>query len=361
VRRLVVSLGAAAVLLGGFLYLLDPVQVATHLRGTDVAVFAIGFLAILAALACWSVATRRLFLAAQVDLSQRRAFLAYGAGAFGKQVLPMGNAGGPAVMAYAFDREVKLGYSRTLAVIVTAEFLSLVASVCLALVGVGLLLAFDPSAATLQVLGFGVVLVAVGLAALGVVLWYRRRHVTLGLVGLSHVLHPLVHRLSAGLADRIHPENVGGSVGRCYASIDAVTADRRAVATAFALTLLGWGCFALPLYSAALALDAPLSLALALVLVPVGGLATVVPLPGGLGGLELAMTGLIAALTGIDLATAGAVVILYRLCAFWFFVLVSGLCAAASAVGVRDLSKPLDATSWGTVPLEDPFGRSDAE
>ena len=41
------------------------------------------------------------------------------------------NAGGPAVMAYAFDREVGLGYGRSLAIIVVAEFLSLVSSLVL--------------------------------------------------------------------------------------------------------------------------------------------------------------------------------------------------------------------------------------
>jgi uncharacterized protein (TIRG00374 family) len=301
--------------------------------------------AILAALACWSEGTRRLFRAADVDLSRRRAFLAYGAGAFGKQVLPMGNAGGPAVMAYAYDRQANLGYSRTLAVVVTAEFLSLVASVCIALVGVGLLLAFDPSVTTLRFLGVGIAIVAGGLLALGVGVWYRRRHVTLGVIGLAHVVHPLLDRVAPRLAARVHPTDVAGSVERCYASIDAVTADRRAVVVAFALTLLGWLCFALPLYTAALALGSPLSLALVLALVPAAGLATVVPLPGGLGGFELILAGLLSALAGTDLTTAGAVVILYRLCSFWFFVLVGGLCATASAVGLRQLSTPLEAST----------------
>jgi uncharacterized protein (TIRG00374 family) len=345
VRRLLVSSVAAAGLLGGFLYLLDPAVVFEHLRETDLAVFAVGLVAILAALACWSEATRRLFRAVGVDVPRHRAFLAYGAGAFGKQVLPMGNAGGPAVMAYAFDREVRLGYSRTLAVVVTAEFLSLVASVSMALAGVGLLLALDPSAARLRWLGVGVLVVAVGLVVLGLVLWYRRHRVTLAVVGLAHLLYPIVNRLSPRLADRVHPDDVTGSVERCYASIDAVTADRTAVASGFGLTMLGWVCFAIPLYTAARALGVPLSIALVLVLVPTAGLLTVVPLPGGLGGFELALTGLLTALAGLDLAAAGAIVILYRLCSFWFFVLVGGLCAAASTVGVRDLSTRLEAGS----------------
>jgi uncharacterized protein (TIRG00374 family) len=361
VRRILVWAVAAVGLLGGFLYLLDPAAVLEHLRETDLAVFAVGLGAILAALASWSEATRRLFRATEVDVSRRRALLAYGAGAFGKHVLPMGNAGGPAVMAYAFDREVQRGYSRTLAVVVTAEFLSLVASVSIALAGVVLLLALNPSTARLRWLGVGVAMVALGLVVLGLILWYRRRRVTLALVGLAHLLYPLLNRVSPRFAHRIHPGDVSGSVERCYASIDAVTADRMAVASAFGLTVLGWICFSIPLYTGSLALGVPVSMALVLVLVPAAGLLTVVPLPGGLGGFELALTGLLTALAGIDLATAGAIVILYRLCSFWFFVLVGGLCAAGSTIGLRDLATPLGGVPTTTVSGQERLRESDAE
>jgi uncharacterized protein (TIRG00374 family) len=244
---------------------------------------------------------------------------------------------------------------------VTAEFLSLVASVSIALVGVVALVVFEPPTATLRWLGVGAGIVAVGLVVLGIVLWYRRRHVTLAVVGLAHLLYPLVYRISPRLADQVHPDDVTGSVGRCYASIDAVTADRTAVASAFGLTVLGWICFAIPLYTAALALGVPLSMALVLVLVPAAGLLTVVPLPGGLGGFELALTGLLTALAGVDLAIAGAVVILYRLCSFWFFVLVGGLCAAGSTVGLRDLATPVDGGQTATAAAENRIPGSDAE
>lgn len=105
--------------------------------------------------------------------------------------------------------------------------------------------------------------------------------------------------------------------------------------------------FAVPLYTGALALGVRVPLALVLFLVPVAGLATVVPLPGGLGGFEVALAGLLAALAAVDLTSAGAVVILYRLCSFWFFVLVGGIAASMSAVGVRELAAPLDPSTGG--------------
>jgi uncharacterized membrane protein YbhN (UPF0104 family) len=61
-----------------------------------------------------------------------------------------------------------------------------------------------------------------------------------------------------------------------------------------------------------------------LFIVPVGGLATVVPLPGGIGGVEFAVAGMVIALTTIDPAVVGAMVLLYRVCVYWFLVLVGG-------------------------------------
>lgn len=346
-RRLLASFGAALLVLGGFLLVLGPARLARQLAGANLGLFALGLVAILAALGCWSDASRRLFVASDTPLSRRRAFVAYGTGAFGKQVLPMGNAGGPAVMAYAFDREVDLGYSRTLAVIVVAEFLSLLASVVLGLTGVVVLLWVESPATGLRWLGAGVVLVGAVLAALGTVVWYRRRHVAMAVAGVARLLRPVVIRVSPARADRLHPERVDAGLRRYYATVDAVVADRRAVVAAFALTQVGWVFFAIPLWTGARALGVQVPLALVLFLVPIAGLATVFPLPGGLGGFEVALAGLLTALAAVDLTSAGAVVILYRLCSFWFFVLVGGVAASVSAVGVRELAAPLDPSTDG--------------
>lgn len=361
-RRLLASFGAALLLMGGFLLVLGPARLARQLAGVDVGLFALGLVAILVALGCWSEASRRLFVAADAPLSRRRAAVAYGAGAFGKQVLPMGNAGGPAVMAYAFDREVNLGYGRTLAVVVVAEFLSLVASVVLGLVGVAVLLSVGSSVTGLRWLGVAVVLVGALLAALGVVVWYRRRHVAAAVAGVARVLRPVVARVSPARAARLRPDHVEAGLGRYYATFDTVLADRRALVAAVALTQVGWVFFAVPLYTGALALGVRVPPALVLFLVPVAGLATFFPLPGGLGGVEVVLVGLLAALAAVDLTAAGAVVILYRLCSFWFFVLVGGVAASASAVGVRELAAPLDPSTAGpeeskaVASVDDPDG-----
>jgi hypothetical protein len=340
-KRLLVSGVAAVALLAGFVVLLDPAQLAAQLAGAHLPTLALGLLAVVAAMGCWSEASRLLFGSFGADVSRVRVFLAYGTGAFGKQVLPMGNAGGPAVMAYAFEREVDLGYSRSLAVIAVAEFLSLLASILLALVGIGVLLGLGTTGGGIRLLGVGVLLAAGALVALGVVVWSQRTAVTAALTALARRLHGPVGRVSPRLAARLDPGRVGGGLDRYYATFDEVVADRRTLAVAFLLTQVGWLCFALPLYTGALALGVDLPFALALFLVPAVGVATVVPLPGGLGGIELALAGLLTGLAGLELAVAGAVVVCFRLCSFWFFTLVGGVAASLSAVPVGDLPASL--------------------
>lgn len=341
-RRLLASVGASVLVLGGFLLVVGPARLVGQLAGVRIGVFALGLVAVLVALGLWSEASRRLFAAFDTPIPRRRAFLAYCAGAFGKQVLPMGNAGGPAIMAYAFDREAGLGYGRALAVVVIAEFLSLAASVLLGAAGLAVLLSGDASPPELRWVGVGVALVAATLVALVVVVWYRRRHVEMTVAGVARLVRPIAGRLSPRLGDRLRPERITATLRGHYATVDAVTADRRALLWAFLLTQLGWAAFALPLYTGALALGLHLPLALVAFLVPTAGLATVVPLPGGLGGVEVALAGLLTALAGIDLAVAGAVVVLYRLCSFWFFVMIGGIGASMAAVGVGELPAPLE-------------------
>lgn len=340
-RRLLLLVVATALVVGGFLFVLNPEQLVRQLADVHIGIFALGLLAIIAALVCWSETNRRLFNAAGTSLSRRRAFVAYGAGVFGKQVLPVGNAGGPPIMAFTFNREAALGYTQSLAVITVTNLLGLVTSLVIAGVGIGGLMFFGSAGSDLRWLGIGVGLVSAALVMLSVV-WYRRRYVRLAITGSAGLLAPLVGKVSPSAAERLRPERVNDTLQRYYETFRSVMGDRRAVLSAFVFSLLGAVFFALPLYTGALALGVDLRLELALFIVPAAGLTAVVPLPGGLGAVEGVLVGLLVALTAIELTTAGAVVILFRLCSFWFLVLICGIAASMAAVDVHEVLASTD-------------------
>lgn len=337
-KRGLIAFAAAILLLLALLFALDPVAIAEHLARTNPGVFALGLVAVLLTLVCWSEAFRRLFVASGGLLSPRRAFSAYGTAMFGKQVLPMGHAGGPALMAYTFDRETSLGYNRTLAVVTVAEFLNVLASVALAVVGVLYLLLFVPTVPGLRVLQLGVLAFAAAVVLLGLVFRYRRAAVERAVLGVAELLRRTVGRLSDRLEAALAPERVDAELDRYYGAVVAVTADRRAVLDAYLLMQAGWVLFTVPLYTGALALGIRLPVALVVFVVPAAGLATVVPLPGGLGGFELVLAAILTALTGLELAVVAAIVLLYRLCSYWFMVFVGGASSAYSATTVRELA-----------------------
>lgn len=325
--RLGVSSVLAIALLALFLYGLGPQRLAAHLADANPVVFALGLLGIVLAVVCWSEATRRLFTASGVALSPRRGVITYGTGAFGKQVLPMGNAGGPAVMGFVYDRETDIGYSRAFAIVVIGELLSLVASILLATVGIFVLVHQGAPAGTIRWIGVGVAAVTVTLAAGSLVVWYRRAGVTTVLGSVATYLHPVVESIHPGIATRLEPQRIGSGLERYFETVEEMLAKRESILAAAFLSLLGWIFFVVPLYTSGLAVGVQIPMALVLFLVPAAGLATAFPLPGGLGGVEIALAALLVALTGLELAAAGAIVVLYRLCSFWFFILLGGFCA----------------------------------
>lgn len=337
-KRTLAAFGVSLALLAGFVVALDPVRLLVHLERTTPWLFALGLVAVLAALVCWSLAMRELLAAAGDRVSVWRAFVAYGTSMFGKQVLPMGHVGGPALVAYTFDRETTLDYNGTLAVVTVAEFLNLAASLVLAVAGVCYLALFAPPTPVLRALGVGVGAVAAVVVGLVVAFRYRRGAVSLVVAGCAGLLRATLGRLSSRVAARVAPERVRAGLDRYYGRIDALATDRRALLAAFALTQVGWLCFAAPLYTGALALGVNVPLALVLFVVPASGLATIIPLPGGLGGIELVLAGVLVALAGVDVAAAAAVVVLYRLCSYWFLVLVGGVSTVFSATTVRELA-----------------------
>lgn len=324
-RRTAAAFALSLLVLGLFVYALGPERVAANLAGADVGVFAVGLLAVLVAVACWSEAQRHLLVAAGVHLRPGWAFVTYCSGMFAKQVLPMGHAGGPAIMAYAIGSESRREYQHVLAAVGVAEVLNVVASFGLAFLGLTYVAAFLPGAPAPRSVQVAVLLGAVLLGGLAATVWYRRGAVERAVAGVAFLLRATAGRVSLRVRRKADRAAVAAGVDRYYATFAKVRADRRRVAVAGGFTLAGWVAFAVPLYVSFLALGHEVSLALALFAVPVGGIASAFPLPGGLGGIEVTLVALLAAVTGLAVAELAAVVILYRLASYWFMVLVGGL------------------------------------
>lgn len=337
-RRAAFGFGAAVVVFGVFLFVFDAGSIWTVLQGVRLTPFALGLLATFGAVACWAESMRRVLVATGGHLSPSRGFAAYGAGMFAKQVLPMGNVGGVPIMAYAIDREAGIEFNRSLAVVTVGDFLGLVSSLLLALVGVAYVLVQYPGSRLLRAATVGVAAFAVALVSVAVLLVYRRGLLRYAVLGIARFLRGSLGRVSARVEARLSPDRVDASVGRYFETFDAARSDRTSLGIAAAVSLVGWTLFAVPMYTSALAVGEHVPFGLVLFVVPVGAVASMLPLPGGIGGVEFAVGGMLVAMTGVDLAVAGAMVVLYRLSVYWFLVLIGGACVLVSAVDVSAIS-----------------------
>ena len=321
--RIGVGFVVALAVLGVFVHGVGGRRVLSSLLAADGRFVAAGVIGAVAGVLCWSEAQRRVLVATTGRRIGGRFRIAYFAGDFTKQVLPLGHVSGPALMALTVSVAVDVSYERALAGITVSDLLNLVSSLCLA--GLGLLFVLRGTGGR----GLGqfarlFVVALVGVALLVALVVLLRAALLPVVVRLAEVLHGTVGRLSARAARALDPVTVRTTVSTYVEGLDAATADRRQLVVGAAFSVVGWLLLAGALSAAGAAVDVPVRPAAALFLVPISGLATWLPIPGGVGGVELVLVAGLLATTGANAGLVTATVLLFRLCSYWVVVLVDG-------------------------------------
>jgi uncharacterized protein (TIRG00374 family) len=252
---------------------------------------------------------------------------------FSNNVTPFGQAGGEPVSALLISTVADSEYETGLAAIASVDTLHFLPSIGLAIVGFGYVLA---SAAELT---RNILVAALGVAVLATVIplgaylgWRRRERVQVLIV---RVVTPV-----ARLVGRVLPGRSAPAVGRVEARLDGffealgrVAGDRRTVVAAMGCSALGWIALSTALWFSFYALGYVVPFAATLFVVPVGSIAGVTPLPGGLGSLDAVFIALLIPTAGVPASTATAGVLIYRGATYWLPTLVGG--GIATVIGAR--------------------------
>jgi len=283
--------------------------------------------------ACWGLGMRAALRSYGASVSPWTGLLLSAGAGFANNVTPFGNAGGEPLTTLLVAERTSVRYERGLAAMAAVDAINIVSSVSFAVVGLAWLAvagSLNGELATAAAVVAGVVVIGGG-GAVG--LWRRRRRVTARLTGgLTRLLDWL-----ARLVPRFSPPDRAALARRVEGFVDDlehIAADRRTLVAVLGYSLAGWLCQLVALTAAFAAIGAPIPLTAAFVAVPVASVALALPLPGGAGGIESALVGVLVAtpLATVTPDTAVAGVVLFRGFAYWLPTTLGGLVFGESAV-----------------------------
>ena len=278
------------------------------------------------AFAAWTRGWQLVLRVADVEAPCPRLYVTYLAAMFANAVTPMGQAGGEPFIAYVLARETDATYEEGLATVVTADLLNLIASFSVAAGSLAVLVWRIDLPDRIEPVAGALAAVAVGLVLVGAIGWQYRRGVGRAIDGrLVLIVRWLPSLTVEGLRERLR--DLRDAFGR-------IADEPELLARTVVFAYLGWLCYVLPLYFAGRAFGVGLDLPVLFFIVSASLLAGYVPSPGGLGGIEAALTGLLVALAAVGSSTAYATALAYRLATYWLVVVAGGL-AALALVGRR--------------------------
>ncbi|MFC6725220.1 lysylphosphatidylglycerol synthase transmembrane domain-containing protein, partial [Halobium palmae] len=220
-----------------------------------------------------------------VEIPWRSLVPTYFAATFADYVTPFGKAGGSPFIAYVLSTDDRANYQESLAGVVTADLLNLLPFFTFAGVGFVALVVQNrvPQGARGLIVGLAILAVAMPLL---LYLSYRKRDFVEGLV--VKAVGPIAKRTG-----RVDAEGIRGRVDGFYDRIDVISGHPRTIAQTLVYAFVGWVLFAAPLYLSGRALGVTIDPLIVLFIVPASTLAGITPTPGGLGGVEAAIVGLL--------------------------------------------------------------------
>ncbi|AGB37347.1 lysylphosphatidylglycerol synthase transmembrane domain-containing protein [Natronococcus occultus] len=332
-RRIGVGFALAAVLLAVLVHVVGGGELLAELSSADPSVLALGVLSGLLALTFRGAVWVQLLLLIDEELSRLRIAGLFLTAMFLKYVTPYGQIATEPLVAYLVSKDETMAYEDGLASVLSADLSNYVPYYTFGFVALGVLVVGDALGDGLvdQLVAFGgLFLVLVGAVVLVI---YRPSAVYTAVLGLAALVRRLVGRFSSRFEESLTPDRVRSRLDGFYRTVDTISADKRTLLIAVVCSHLGMAFLMLPVYVGAVALGYRLPLAVVAVAVAFGKLGSVVPAPGGTGGVEAMVTATLTAIGGLEPAAALTVALIYRLCTYWLTVTVGGIAASVLLAG----------------------------
>ena len=257
---------------------------------------------------------------------------------FAKYVTPYGQIAAGVGTAAIVSRYYESVYEESLAAILSADFINYLPYYSFGAIGLAYFLMVDtlPFNPTEYVPTAGIVIavLVLGLA----LLWWGRRHLLSTIERARRVAQTIIGRVSPAWAAALSRENLIRRIQGFSSTIVLLRRDRRTMFAALLWGHIAWLGLAGALYFSALAVGHQLPIGLVFLGVALSKLGFILPTPGGVGGVEIALAGVLFLITPMGGAVATATAILYRFSTYWFTVFLGG--CSSIALTVSDPTPP---------------------
>lgn len=262
---------------------------------------------------------------------------------FANSVTPLGQFGGEPFIAYIVSRDADIPMEESLGAIVIADIINSIPFFTMSLVGIFVFLIFYPLDSLISLILKIVVSLAVVLLATVVLIGANQQRALRFLGAIGATVQRTAKFFDIPLWDPMNGITRETMIekGETFFEIIGTLLQKRrmlykASIIAHVQALLG----TVALYLFILSLDVALHpgvevpFSALLFIMPASMLAGYLPLPGGLGGIEVAMVGLLVAITGLPAAPASAAVLMFRFFTYWAGLLLGGYFGSQMSVDV---------------------------
>lgn len=331
-RRIAIGFAVAAILLSVLITVVGRGDVFQLLNTAQPGIVALGLLSGVLALTFRSFVWMRFLPLVGTAVTRRHVGSMFLVAMFIKYITPYGQIATEPFVAYLVSRNAEMEYEDGLAGILSADLLNYVPYYSfgfLAIIAIAIGGTVAPAIHT-YLLAFGLLFVLITVLVYTVI--RRRSLIDLVVISIGSFARKIIGRLTDRDLTALRETNLKHRIDGFYVSVETITSDTRSLLIAGTYAHLGMLFLMAPVYLGAQAIGFEVSFAVVALTVSLGKLGSIVPAPGGLGGVEAAVTIGLITLAGLDDASALTIALIYRLCTYWLTIALGGTFTVALLV-----------------------------
>lgn len=311
-RKYLFWTAVATVILLGTLYLADFQKVLSAISNADKIYLGVSMLIGVSVLFFRSRVWHSFFQNLELDITSKESFMLFSAGEFLNNITPLGQAGGQPFMAYIIKNNTEASYERSLATVISADFMTGFPLLAFGLISAVYFLFNGSHSSIITQVGIFTIFVLIIGGGFVYTLWFKAGK---------------IEAMILKIAERILPrekwaKKIEKMLEKVESTFHTIGKEPRKLVKPSLYANISFFADVLVLYVALISLGVvinPLYLFLAF---PIANISKSAPTSGGSGVYELVLASVLVALLGIDFSTAVASAFIYRFSTYWVAIFI---------------------------------------